>query len=131
MDSIITILAQKCNLFHLEGVTEQDILHAEKELGLQFSEEYKEYLAKFGVVSYDSHELTGICPFPRLNVVCVTNEERQFNPFVPKRCYVIEQTNVDGIVVWQASDGRVYQTYPGSKPVQIAESLSEYILTYS
>lgn len=130
MDSIVDIIAQKANLFHREGVPEQDILQAEKELRLHFAEEYKEYLVRYGVVSYENHELTGICPFPRLNVVCVTKEERQFNPFVPKCYYVIEQANMDGVVIWQASDGKVYQTYPGLNPVQIAESLSEYILVY-
>lgn len=42
--------------------------------------------------------------------------------------YVVEQANIDGIVIWQASDGKVYQTNPKLKPLQIAESLSEYIL---
>ena len=128
MDSIVDIIAQKAKLFHREGVPEQDILQAENELGLQFAKDYKEYLAKYGVVSYENHELTGICPFPRLNVVYVTKEERQFNPFVPKCYYVIEQANMDGVVIWQAYDGKVYQTYPDLDPVQIATSLSEYIL---
>lgn len=128
MDSIVDIIAQKAKLFHREGVPEQDILQAENELGLQFAKDYKEYLAKYGVVSYENHELTGICPFPRLNVVYVTKEERQFNPFVPKCYYVIEQANMDGVVIWQACDGKVYQTYPDLDPVQIAASLSEYIL---
>ena len=128
MDSIVDIIAQRAKLFHREGVPEQDILQAENELGLQFAKDYKEYLAKYGVVSYENHELTGICPFPRLNVVYVTKEERQFNPFVPKCYYVIEQANMDGVVIWQAYDGKVYQTYPDLDPVQIAASLSEYIL---
>ena len=129
MDSIVDVITQQDNLFHLEGVSEQDILHAERELGLHFSKDYKEYLAKYGVVSFENHELTGICSFPRLDVVCVTKEERQFNTLVPVDYYVIEQASIDGIVVWQASDGKVYQTFPESKPVQIAESLSGFILT--
>ena len=41
--------------------------------------------------------------------------------------YVIELLNIDGIVIWQSSDGEVYQTYPNSNPEKIANSLSEYI----
>ena len=75
----------------------------------------------------NSHELTGICDFPRLNVVAVTMEQRQLNPHVPQNCYVIEQANVDGIAIWQSSDGLVFQSCPNTPLLQIADALSDYI----
>ena len=41
--------------------------------------------------------------------------------------YVVEQTNIDGIIIWQASNGTVYQTAPNAKPKKLCESLAEYI----
>ena len=41
--------------------------------------------------------------------------------------YVVEEANIDGIVIWQDSDGTVYQTMPNSECKAIANSLMEYI----
>lgn len=72
------------------------------------------------------HELTGICKAARLNVVDVTQDERQYNS-VPVDWYVIEQTNIDGIVIWQTASGTIYETCPGSEADKICDSLEEYI----
>lgn len=41
--------------------------------------------------------------------------------------YVIENTGVDGIMIWQDTKGKIYQTKPESKPKKIVDSLAEYI----
>ena len=130
MKTVIDIIAEKENVFSMKGVSDELINQAEQELGLIFNEEYKSYLSVYGLVSYGSHELTGICPFPRLNVVSVTIDERESNPLTPKDYYVIEQLNIDGMVIWQSSEGKIYQTIPNSEPVKIADSLSEYIQSF-
>lgn len=130
MKTVIDIIAEKENVFSMKGVSDELINQAEQELGLIFNKEYKSYLSVYGLVSYGSHELTGICPFPRLNVVSVTIEEREYNPLTPKDYYVIEQLNIDGMVIWQSSEGKIYQTTPNSEPVKIADSLSEYIQSF-
>lgn len=67
-----------------------------------------------GVASYEGHELTGVCPFPRLSVVSVTQQERAANPAIPSAWYVLEQTNIDDLVIWQDASGAVYQAMPGA-----------------
>lgn len=127
MKTISDAIKSKPNLYFGKKANETDINVAEKELDLFFSNDYKEYLLQYGLISYDNHELTGLCSSQRLNVVYATKEERKNNPHIPIDYYVIEQTNIDGIVIWQSSNGEVFQTYPNSNPEKIANSLSEYI----
>lgn len=127
MKTISDAIKSKPNLYFGKKANETDINVAEKELDLFFSNDYKEYLLQYGLISYDNHELTGLCSSQRLNVVYATKEERKNNPHIPIDYYVIERTNIDGIVIWQSSNGEVFQTYPNSNPEKIANSLSEYI----
>ena len=112
-----------------QGIPAQQkiITEAEKKLGLVFSREYKDYLYEFGSVSYRGHILTGISPFPGIDVVKVTNDARRYNTEINNSLYVIEEVNIDGIVIWQDDSGAVFQTMPGSKPVKIADSLYDYL----
>ena len=32
---------------------------------MTFAADYRDYVAALGVASYEGHELTGVCPFPR------------------------------------------------------------------
>lgn len=127
MNSFTQLFSEKKSFRKRQGVTEYQIKEAEKLLELEFSEEYKEYLIAFGAASIYGHEFTGICDAPRLNVVTVTKEEKEFNHFVPQEFYVIEQLNIDGVVIWQCKDGAVYQSIPNGTLEKICESLSEYI----
>lgn len=127
MNTIMNAIKNKPNLYFGKGVNEVEIDSAEKDLNLCFDKEYKTYLLQYGLISYDNHELTGLCTSQRLNVVCVTREERKYNPQIPSDMYVIEQTNIDGIVIWQNSNGEIFQTFPNTSPTRIANSLSEYI----
>jgi len=128
MESIICILKKQESFRSLGSVSIDDVNKAEQALNLKFSDDYKAYVQEFGIASFEGHELTGICSFPRLNVITVSEEERSLNPDIPKDWYVIEQTNMDGAVVWQREDGTVFQSIPGMKPKQMAESLSDYII---
>ena len=116
---------QDCICGH--GVEEAEIQQAEMELEVKFAEDYYQYLLHFGLVAYDGHELTGITKSKRLNVVDVTKKARQYTANVPDDWYVIEETNIDGIVIWQSSEGAIYQTQPGHTLAMICKSLSEYI----
>lgn len=110
-----------------KAASNEQIQTTEESLGLEFAKEYKEYLAEYGVASIYGHEFTGICGSERLNVVTVTQEEWGNNYRIPKELYVVEQTEVDGIVIWQSRSGLVYQSRPNMKPVKICDSLHEYI----
>ncbi len=110
-----------------KAASEQAIIQAEIELSLSFSEEYKKYLSNKGFMVYDGHELTGICKAKRLNVVDVTKTEKQITHDIPDNWYVIEQVNIDGIVIWQSTEGVIYQTSPNAEPIKICNSFAEYI----
>ena len=115
-------------MFFSKGpVDESAIKESEKEIGMTFAPEYHEYVKAYGFVTYLGHELTGICKAARLNVAAVTLEERENHPAVLKNVYVIEQTHIDDIIIWQDGSGRVYQTEGQNKLKKIADSLKEYL----
>lgn len=92
-----------------------------------FLAEYKEYLASFGAIMADGIELSGIAKSEHRNVVSLTKKEWELNSKVPHTMYVIENTCVDGIIIWQDTNGLIYQSSPASEPRQIAPSLADYI----
>ena len=128
MSDIIEILKNAPEYIGGIGRPDAEIESAEKQLGVEFAPDYKRYLKEIGLACFDGHELTGICKPPRLNVVEVTTAQREKHPEASS-WYVIEETNVDGIVIWQNVGGKVYITAHNSKPKKIANSIAEYIQT--
>ena len=88
------------------------------------------YLQHYGSVSCGGHELTGITTDNNLDVVLVTKRNLKKNPSVTMPLYVIEETHMDGIVVWQASTGEVFQTEYMDLPLKIYDSLAEYVSSF-
>lgn len=125
--SIVELLKRKEGLIYKTPADDSEICWAEKQLGVSFSSEYKDYLKQFGAASFLGHELTGICSTKELNVVDVTKEVRQYHTNANDEWYVIEQTGIDDMVVWQSKEGWVYLTAPGVLPKMICSSLSEYV----
>jgi hypothetical protein len=123
MSNFIKDLKSAPDFVQLNPATEADIKNAEKQLGLVFADEYKDYLLAFGTADGNSHEFTGICDSARLNVINVTKKQREYFKDIPTSFYVVEEAHIDGIVVWQDKDGAVYQTEPGIKTEKIAKSL--------
>ena len=107
--------------------SQQEIAMAEKKLCLKFAKDYREYLRVYGSITFYGHELTGICDAQYKNVVYATLQERECDSSIPVNWYVIERTNIDGIVIWQSTKGAVYQTSPNTKSKKISNSLTEYI----
>lgn len=127
MFDIEKIILSIPNLFSSKGTSIDEICLAERELSLNFSEDYKQYLTQFGIIAYDGHELTGIAEHSHLNVVDITKKEKKKNKSVPGDFYVIEIANIDGIIIWQKSTGEIYKTIYDSPPMLICNSLSDYI----
>lgn len=125
--NIIKTLKQKSDLLHGNGVDQKAISEAERELGLTFADEYKEYLKEMAIVAYGGHELTGLTKSERTNVVQVTRKKKKISPSVPMDWYVIEDANIDGIVIWQDRQGKIYKTLYDSQAVCIASSLVDFI----
>ena len=123
------LLKAQPDLRHLKPATQEEIQQAEQVLMVSFSDEYKEYLLSLGVAAVGAHEFTGICGSARLNVVDVTLKERELYNHEYDAMYVVEQEGIDNIVIWQATDGRVYRSCPGLQLEFIASSLAEYLLS--
>lgn len=126
MADFVNILSAKGDFVSLRGTTTADINAAEQELQVRFTKEYRKFLMVCGIASAAGHEFVGICGSPRMGVVAVTNAARIANPHVSTDWYVVEQTNIDGITIWQAPDGGVYQV-AGGRVKRLCNSLSEYI----
>lgn len=110
-----------------QGATADEIEAAETALGVRFSDEYKAYTEQAGSACADGHEFTGVVKAPRLNVLTVTLEAKEKNPNITDGLYVVEALNVDGILLWQDQDGKVYESGYQDTPRVTASSLAEYM----
>ena len=126
MGKLVEEIKSKPNFYAEKGATVLQIEQAELSLGLGFALDFKECLCEFGAISVDGHELTGFSADKNLDVVEVTQNNRKKHN-VGNNLYVIEETHIDGIVIWQSSSGEIYQTTPGKQTILICNSLKEYI----
>lgn len=106
---ILDVLKKREDYIGGNGVSDEEIKKAEETLGLTFATDYKEYLKTIGLAMYDGHELTGLGCADRVNVVCVTENYRNYFKDVPSNRYVVEDAGIDNIVIWQNSEGFIYQ----------------------
>lgn len=127
MDSIIELLRNAPDFMGGKGVPEGTIRHAESQIGVSFAADYKRYLSGLGVAYFDGHELTGISAIERLDVVKVTLSQRSLTPGA-RYWYVIEETNIDGVVIWQSPSGEIYQTASSMDTLKLCDSLTEYLV---
>ena len=127
MNDIINVINSKNGVIHGKETNENEIKQAESELGLRFADDYRNYIKQFGCMVIGSREITGISSQENYNVVSTTKAQRNYNKNIPENSYVIEQLNIDGIIIWQSSNGEVFQTSPNTAPMKIADSLVEYI----
>lgn len=130
MNSIVEYMKSLDNFVFIGSVDENTILSAENKLGLKFADDYRKYVKVFGVASISSHELTGVCSFHRLNVVDVTEAQREFCRNIPDNLYVIEDLHLDSIVIWQSETGEIYETIGTNSPIKIFDSLMDYLEKY-
>lgn len=131
MSSIIEELKKKTDFYCEKGASEEQVAQAEKTLGLVFADDYREYIHQYGSVSCGGHELTGFSADANLSVVDVTIENKKKNPSIPAKLYVIEETHIDGIVIWQDKTGAIYKTEYKTPPKKEYNSLMEYVSTFS
>lgn len=120
--SIAESLNKKAVFIGGNGTAIEIIADAERALGLVFADDYREYLLSYSCGMYDGHELTGISKSARVNVVDVTLSLKQYDVSIPKDWYAIEETGIDGIIIWQDCEGKIYQNRS-----KICNSLIEYI----
>ncbi len=128
---ILEILKEQRGFESGAGSSKEEINEAAKALDLTFAKEYQAYLAAYSSVSFYGHIFTGISPFPGVDVVKVTSEEKKNNPQIPPNYYVIEQAHIDGIVIWQDESGTIYKSQNKSFPQKEYNSLAEYVSTFA
>ena len=128
MSRIIEIINNLPELLSMKPATEEQITDAEIDLAISFSDEYKEYLRAFGSIMADGIELSGITKSEYRNVISMTKQEWELNSNIPHNMYVIENTHIDGIVIWQDNNGCIYKTEPNKEPVKIADTMAEYLV---
>ena len=130
MRPLIEEFKQKSNFCCEKGASLEEINRAEVTIGMTFAAEYKDYLQQFGSASCGGHELTGISEDASLDVVQVTLANIERNPNIKMPLYVIEETHIDGIVIWQASSGEVFKAEYKGEPKKVYDSLMDYVLTF-
>jgi hypothetical protein len=121
MKDIIQIISNLEDMRFIKPASMEQIIEAEKELGVSFADE------KYGVISARGIELTGVTTHERLSVVSVTKKERNMNSNIPANMYVIENITIDGIIALQDETGKVYTITPNGTPKLSYNSLSEYV----
>lgn len=127
MKDIIQIISNLENMRFIKPNSVGQIIEAEKELGLNFANDYIKYVEKYGAISAKGIELTGVTTHERLSVVSITKKERNMNPNIPINMYVIENVAIDGIIALQDETGKIYTITPNKTPKLSYNSLSEYI----
>lgn len=127
MSRIVDVINSLNKVLALKPASTNDIDSIEIELALPLSDEYKEYLLNYGAIMADGIELTGFAKSKFRDVIQVTKREWANNPKVGHKLYVIENEGIDGIIIWQDSSGKVYESSPNRGATIIANSMSEYI----
>ena len=128
MEKIISTIEKLENLRYLEPATNEQIDIAQKQLGLHFSEEFRQYIQRYWAISAKGVELTGITASPRLSVVEVTKSERELNK-IPNDLYVIENIAIEGILLLQSSSGEIYELSQNAKIQKKYNSICDYLET--
>ena len=126
MKNIIDVLRSMPDFIGSNGRSKEEIELAETMLEVAFAKDYRNYLEEIGLACFDGHELTGLAKTDRLNVVTVTMEQRERFGKIASTWYVIEEANIYGIVIWQDTEGFVYEAASNAKVKKVADSLSEY-----
>lgn len=125
------VLKNKKNVHTLEhGVSDDEVTQAEVSLGLCFAKDYIAYLKQYALLSYDAHELTGLCKSQRLNVVDATKREKADNENIMSDMYMIEQIGVENLTIWQNSRSEIFEVPYKAMPRKICDSLLEYVDSY-
>ena len=125
----INLLIDMFKDMHLGNAVSDDLISdSERRLNLKFSNEYKLYLRKYGVVSLSGHEFTGLIEAKRLNVVACTLDLRSKKPDLPGNFYVIEDLGIDSLFACQTEKGTVYLVSSElSEMKKVAESIGDYL----
>lgn len=126
MKGIVDKIKKFEKLYHAKGCTTRQLKEAQSELGIEFPEEFIDYVKEFGVISFYGTEWTGLNVDGYLNVVESTKQERELNSAFPTDCFVLENQAIDGVITAVDEKGHVY-TIQYDKKNLLCDSISEYL----
>jgi len=129
MKAVIEQIEKQFRLFQAKGCSVEQVMEAERQLGLRFSDEYRNYVLDYGAFSFGSQEFTGLNVDSYINVTDVTLQERGLRDEFPADCYVLQQLGIDGLITLQHQSGTVYQMDESGASSKIADSFSGYLAT--
>ena len=125
--NIVNKIKSVPNLCHLTGCKTSQIKAAQKELDLEFPDEFIDYVKEYGAISFYGTEWTGLNVDGYLNVVEATKAERERDKKFPQDCFVLENQTIDGLLVLVNTKGAVFSHQCGNKPVLICNSILDYL----
>jgi len=102
------------NVISTGGVKKTIVEAAEKELGINFSKDFVEYLTVYGTVELNDNILFGLGIDGYRNIVHATKKERSLSKNFPSDCIVIYNLGIDSILILLGEDGYVYEYTPQS-----------------
>ncbi|MFT8310760.1 MAG: SMI1/KNR4 family protein [Sporolactobacillus sp.] len=126
MSGIVEKIKGISKLYHATGCTTKQIKEAQNALGIDFPEEFIDYVKEYGAISFYGTEWTGLNVGGYLNVVEVTKQERDMNSSFPSDCFVIENQGIDGLITIMNEKGWVF-TLQYDKKEPLCDSLVEYL----
>lgn len=126
MKGIVDKIKKIEKLYHAKGCTTRQLKEAQSELGIEFPEEFIDYVKEFGAISFYGTEWTGLNVDGYLNVVESTKQERELNSAFPTDCFVLENQAIDGAITAVDEKGHVY-TVQYDKKISLCDSISEYL----
>lgn len=126
MSNIIAKIKDIPNLYHATGCTTRQLKDAQNELGIEFPEEYIDYVKEYGAISFYGTEWIGLNVDGYLNVVEVTKQERALNYAFPVDCFVVENQGIEGLIVISDEKGCIY-SFQYDKKEFLCESLVAYL----
>lgn len=129
MKEIIERIKEKTKLYHAAGCSVEQIIAAERQLGLRFSDEYRNYVLQYGAISFGAHEFTGLNVDAYIDVIAVTKQEREARDRFPLDCIVVQQLGIEGLILVQDEDGVVYQLDETDQRKYVADSFAAYLTT--
>lgn len=127
MSDIVEYINGLPGLHKSGGVDEKLIDQAEKELGLKFAQDYRDYTKAFGRISVFGVELTGVVDNENQDVRKMTLFEREYNNLIPDDMYVIEETGMESLIYLQNRLGTVFSSIGHSPPKPAFSSLIDYL----
>lgn len=126
MSRIVEKIKSISKMYHVTGCTTRQLMEAQSALGIEFPEEFIDYVKEFGAISFYGTEWTGLNVDGYINVVEVTKQEREMNSSFPNDCFVIENLGIDGLISIVNQKGQVFSLQYDKKEL-ICESLIDYL----